>query len=65
MTGLEVLQRLRSGGDRVGVIMITAAREIDTVAGALDGGAADYLIKPFEFDQFKPSSTPSPPVRTP
>ena len=52
MTGLEVLQHLRSGGDRVGVIMITAARELDTVAGALDGGAADYLIKPFEFDQF-------------
>ena len=53
MTGLEVLQRLRSGGDRVGVIMITAARELDTVKGALDGGAADYLIKPFEFPQFK------------
>jgi response regulator of citrate/malate metabolism len=53
MTGLEVLQRLRSGGDGVGVIMITAARELDTVSGALDGGAADYLIKPFEFDQLK------------
>ena len=53
MTGLEVLQQLRSGGDRVGVIMITAARELDTVTGALDGGAADYLIKPFEFDQLK------------
>ena len=52
LTGLEVLQRLRSGGDRVGVVMITAARELDTVAGALDGGAADYLIKPFEFEQF-------------
>jgi response regulator of citrate/malate metabolism len=49
MTGLEVLQRLRSAGDPVGVIMITAARELDTVSGALDGGAADYLIKPFEF----------------
>jgi response regulator of citrate/malate metabolism len=53
MTGLEVLQRLRSDGDRVGVIMITAARELDTVKGALDGGAADYLIKPFEFGQLK------------
>jgi response regulator of citrate/malate metabolism len=51
MTGLEVLQRLRSAGDPVGVIMITAARELDTVSGALDGGAADYLIKPFEFPQ--------------
>ncbi len=53
MTGLEVLQRLRSDGDLVGVIMITAARELDTVKGALDGGAADYLIKPFEFPQLK------------
>jgi response regulator of citrate/malate metabolism len=53
MTGLEVLQQLRSGGDGVGVIMITAARELDTVTGALDGGAADYLIKPFEFEQLK------------
>lgn len=53
MTGLEVLQRLRSGGDGVGVIMITAARELDTVRAALDGGAADYLIKPFEFAQLR------------
>jgi response regulator of citrate/malate metabolism len=53
MTGLEVLQRLRSAGDPVGVIMITAARELDTVSGALDGGAADYLIKPFEFPQLR------------
>jgi response regulator of citrate/malate metabolism len=53
MTGLEVLQRLRSAGDGVGVIMITAARELDTVSGALDGGAADYLIKPFEFGQLE------------
>ena len=53
MTGLEVLQQLRSDGNLVGVIMITAARELDTVKGALDGGAADFLIKPFEFPQFK------------
>ena len=64
MTGLEVLQRLRSGGDRVGVIMITAARELDTVAGALDGGAADYLIKPFEFDQLPRNCRRSPPGTT-
>src|SRR6185312_16462394 len=53
MTGLDVLKRLRSAGDAVGVIMITAARELDTVGGALDGGAADYLIKPFEFPQLQ------------
>ncbi|MEU0498343.1 response regulator [Mycobacterium sp. NPDC006124] len=53
MTGLDVLKRLRAAGDPVGVIMITAARELDTVSGALDGGAADYLIKPFEFPQLQ------------
>ena len=53
MTGLAVLRQLRSDGDRVGVIMITAARELDTVKGALDGGAADYLIKPFDFPQLR------------
>jgi response regulator of citrate/malate metabolism len=53
MTGLDVLRRLRSDGNRVGVIMITAARELDTVSAALDGGAADYLIKPFEFAQLR------------
>ncbi len=53
MSGLAVLHRLRAEGNRVGVIMITAARELDTVRGALDGGAADYLIKPFEFEQLR------------
>ena len=53
LSGLEVLQRLRGAGDPVGVIMITAARELDTVSGALAGGAADYLIKPFEFPQVR------------
>lgn len=57
MTGLQVLQRLRAEGNTVGVIMITAARELDTVSGALDGGAADYLIKPFEFDQLRAKLT--------
>ncbi|GFM20974.1 MULTISPECIES: response regulator [Mycobacteriaceae] len=53
MTGLDVLQTLRAAGEGVGVIMITAARELDTVRGALHGGAADYLTKPFEFAQLQ------------
>ena len=47
-----MLQRLRSEGDRVGVMMITAARERTTMRGKLDGGAA-YLIKPFEFPELR------------
>ncbi|KAA0024294.1 response regulator [Antrihabitans cavernicola] len=53
MSGLAVLRKLRADGNPVGVIMITAARELDTVSGALHGGAADYLIKPFEYPQLQ------------
>ncbi|MBJ7290685.1 response regulator [Williamsia sp.] len=52
-SGLDVLRELRAAKDPVGVIMITAAREVDTVADALSGGAADYLIKPFEYPQLR------------
>lgn len=48
MDGIEVLRRLRSNGHATGVIVITAAREADTVRGALHGGASSYLTKPFE-----------------
>lgn len=48
-TGLEVLRRLRAEGNGTGVIMITAAREADSVRAALSGGASSYLIKPFEY----------------
>ncbi|MDV6260413.1 response regulator [Rhodococcoides yunnanense] len=48
-SGLNVLRTLRSQNNAVGVIMITAARELDTVSAALTGGATDYLIKPFEY----------------
>lgn len=50
VSGLEVLRRLRAGGNEVGVVMVTAAREADTVRAAAAGGAAHYLVKPFEFD---------------
>ena len=45
--GLSVLRRLRGGGSRVPVIMLTArTTEYDRVAG-LDAGADDYISKPF------------------
>ena len=47
--GIEVLRRLRAAGN-VGVVMVTAAREADTVRAAVAGGAAHYLVKPFEAD---------------
>lgn len=51
MDGFTVLEHLRGGGSTMPVIMLTARVELhDTVAG-LEGGADDYLGKPFRFDE--------------
>lgn len=47
--GFEVLHRLRGQGVTTPVIMLTARSSVtDTVAG-LEGGADDYMAKPFSF----------------
>jgi DNA-binding response OmpR family regulator len=49
--GLSVLEELRSSGDRLPVVILTARSELhDTVAG-LDRGADDYVTKPFRFEE--------------
>jgi response regulator of citrate/malate metabolism len=48
-SGIEVLERLRAETPDVDVLVITAAREVDTVRRALRGGVVNYLIKPFEY----------------
>jgi two-component system alkaline phosphatase synthesis response regulator PhoP len=49
MTGLDICKRLRSGGNGVPIIMLTArGQEIDKVLG-LKVGADDYITKPFGF----------------
>jgi len=45
--GLEVCRRLRHGGDRTPVLMLTARGEVDDRVAGLDAGADDYLVKPF------------------
>ena len=49
--GFEVLQRLRGQGVTAPVIMLTARSSVaDRVAG-LEGGADDYMPKPFSFEE--------------
>jgi DNA-binding response OmpR family regulator len=49
--GFTVLDRLREAGSRVPVVILTARNSpSDTVAG-LEGGADDYMPKPFRFDE--------------
>jgi DNA-binding response OmpR family regulator len=51
MDGLDVLRRLRREGRRLPVIILTARAHIDDVVSGLDGGADDYVTKPFNFDE--------------
>lgn len=51
LNGFEVLERLRGSGSTLPVVMLTARTELqDTITG-LEGGADDYLGKPFHFDE--------------
>jgi two-component system response regulator QseB len=45
--GISLLTQLRAAADRVPVIVITARDTLDQRLCALDGGADDYLVKPF------------------
>ena len=47
--GLKLVGRLRDGHPPVDVIVITAAKDADSVRAAMQGGALHYLLKPFGF----------------
>ena len=49
MTGLELLPKVKAARPEVPVIMITAYGDADTRRKAIEGGAADLLIKPIDF----------------
>ena len=49
--GLEVLSGLRSRGDALPVIILTARDAVSDRVQGLDAGADDYLVKPFDLDE--------------
>jgi two-component system, OmpR family, response regulator len=49
--GTEVLAEIRQSRPQLPVIVLTARSEIDSKVGALDLGAADYVTKPFSFEE--------------
>jgi two-component system, OmpR family, response regulator MprA len=48
--GLEVCRRLRSSGNRVPVLMLSARKAVED---GLDAGADDYLVKPVDVDELR------------
>lgn len=51
LDGFEVLRRVRSAGDTTPVLMLTARDAIDDRVTGLEGGADDYVVKPFAFKE--------------
>ncbi|MFJ6678885.1 response regulator [Microbacterium sp. NPDC091382] len=52
-SGLDVLRHLRAHTGAVDVIAITSVRDSDVVRQAIALGAAQYLVKPFTFGDFR------------
>ncbi len=51
LDGLELLQRLRSGGDTTPVLVLTARGTLGERIAGLNLGADDYLVKPFDLEE--------------
>ena len=51
MDGVAVIQAVRRAGITTPILMLTALGSIDDRVSGLDGGANDYLTKPFDFDE--------------
>ncbi len=49
--GLSVCRRVRSKGDDLPILMLTAKHEISDRVAGLDAGADDYLVKPFALEE--------------
>jgi DNA-binding response OmpR family regulator len=49
LDGYAVLERLRDQGSRIPVIVLTARDSVTDTVSALEGGADDYMPKPFRF----------------
>jgi response regulator of citrate/malate metabolism len=52
-SGLDLLKRLRETTPELDVLVISAAREVETVRRALRGGIVHYLMKPFTYDDLR------------
>ena len=48
LSGVELLERLKSLDETIQVIMVTGVRQMDTVRQCVRAGAYDYIVKPFE-----------------
>jgi len=51
LAGLELLRRMRAGGNKTPVLILTARDAIEDRINGLDSGADDYVVKPFDLHE--------------
>ncbi|MBX9812346.1 MAG: winged helix-turn-helix domain-containing protein [Burkholderiales bacterium] len=51
LSGLGLLRRMRAAGNKVPVLILTARDAIEDRIKGLDGGADDYMVKPFDLHE--------------
>lgn len=51
LDGFTVLKRLRASGSTIPVVILTARSSVDDTVAGLEGGADDYMAKPFRFEE--------------
>ena len=51
INGLSLVKKIRSEGNNIPVIFLTALNEIENRLEGFEAGADDYLAKPFSFDE--------------
>ncbi len=53
LSGREVLRKMRAGGAKTPVLILTARDEKELIVGLLNDGADDYLTKPFDLRELR------------
>ena len=49
--GVEVMEELRGQGEQIPIVILTARNQVKDKVAGLQGGADDYITKPFSFEE--------------
>lgn len=53
INGIEICRRLRTSGNFVPILMLTALNSSENIVTGLNAGADDYMSKPFKFSELE------------
>ena len=53
MSGIELLERVKTGNPRIEVIIMTGYASVPSAVQAMKLGAADYIVKPFSSEEME------------